>query len=145
MPEHAPGVTLGPAGHYTTPQAIHSASQNSTLFDRDLQLLPEWDPGPTIPEKLSKSESRPILKRALCEFEDVNTIDMSACKRKWQESVTVFSLNGGKKVVPSRRNNFNPSRRIEVALNRQLGSCVQCKVHRGPVSCSNRKLTFHSV
>jgi hypothetical protein len=55
-------------------------------------------------------------------------------KRKWLESVFVFSADKDVKVAVKKRKPFSPHRRKEVAFNRQLGACLQCKIGKGPVS-----------
>ena len=55
-------------------------------------------------------------------------------KRNWDDSILVFGANPETKVVHRKRKAFSPNRRKEVARNRLIGACVQCKLRRGPVS-----------
>ncbi|KAF4628762.1 hypothetical protein G7Y89_g9391 [Cudoniella acicularis] len=56
-------------------------------------------------------------------------------KRKWEESIVVFSTNPEEKeIVPRRRKSFSGRRKKEVALQRKIGSCVQCKLKK--LSCN---------
>ena len=55
-------------------------------------------------------------------------------KRKWKDSVVVFPVNPLTNPVPKRRKPFGPTERAEVALNRMIGACAQCKVRKGRVS-----------
>jgi len=55
-------------------------------------------------------------------------------KRKLEESIVVFPVDPSMKVVPKRKKGFSPRRKAEVALNRLVGSCVQCRIRKGPVS-----------
>jgi hypothetical protein len=60
--------------------------------------------------------------------------DNFKAKRKWEDSVTVFSSNDNWKVVQKRRKAYSPTRRKAVALNRLIGVCIQCKLRKGSVS-----------
>ena len=57
-----------------------------------------------------------------------------AKKRKWKESVIVFSSNPNVEIPTRKRTAFDERRRKEVAMNRRVGACVQCKLRRGSVS-----------
>jgi hypothetical protein len=57
-------------------------------------------------------------------------------KRKIEDSIIVFSANSDAKIIPKRRKTFSKSRKREVAMNRLIGACVQCKLRKGPVSCT---------
>jgi hypothetical protein len=57
-----------------------------------------------------------------------------AKKRKWKESVVVFSSDPNIKISTRKRSAFNDNRRREVAMNRRVGACVQCRLRRGSVS-----------
>jgi hypothetical protein len=63
-----------------------------------------------------------------------NNESRSDLKRKWQDSVIVFSSKDDKKIAQKRRRAYSPSRRRTVALNRIIGACTQCKLRKGPVS-----------
>jgi hypothetical protein len=130
-------VALNLEPQYSTPQDIPSASPTGASFQVDHQSPAKQDRESAI----SGNASNPPSLTAVKPREMDNVIEHNkTAKRKWQESVSVFSMNGGKKVVPQRRNAYTPSRRTEVALNRLLGACVQCKIHRGPVSSSGIKI-----
>jgi hypothetical protein len=77
------------------------------------------------------SSSRPQIRRNHEDHPDPST------KRKLEESIVVFPVDPSAKVVPKRRKGFSSSRKAEVALNRLVGSCVQCRVRKGPVSYRN--------
>ncbi|PVH78343.1 hypothetical protein DL98DRAFT_656220 [Cadophora sp. DSE1049] len=51
-------------------------------------------------------------------------------KRKIDQSVIVFSSTSNKEVTPRKRKTFSASRRKEVALNRMVGVCIQCKLRK---------------
>ncbi|KAF8849451.1 hypothetical protein BDZ45DRAFT_680506 [Acephala macrosclerotiorum] len=51
-------------------------------------------------------------------------------KRKWEESVIIFSSEPNGTTQLRKRNAFDDARRREVALNRRVGACVQCKLRR---------------
>jgi hypothetical protein len=55
-------------------------------------------------------------------------------KRKWDDSILVFGAKPETKVVQRKRKAFSSSRKKEVARNRLIGACIQCKLRRGPVS-----------
>jgi hypothetical protein len=57
-------------------------------------------------------------------------------KRKWEESLIIFSSNPKGVTKVRKRNSFNDARRSEVALIRLVGACVQCKLSKGRVSHS---------
>jgi hypothetical protein len=59
----------------------------------------------------------------------------AANKRKWESSIVVFSSNPDtkSKVKYRRRKGFDEARRKEVAMNRIIGACVQCKLRKGSV------------
>jgi hypothetical protein len=58
----------------------------------------------------------------------------SDSKRQWKDNVTVFSSKDDWKVVQKRRREYSPSRRRTVAINRIIGSCIQCKLRKEAVS-----------
>jgi hypothetical protein len=74
------------------------------------------------------SSSRPQIRRNDEDHPDPST------KRKLEESIVVFPVDPSAKVAPKRRKGFSSSRKAEVALNRLVGSCVQCRIRKGPVS-----------
>lgn len=56
-------------------------------------------------------------------------------KRKWEDSVVIFSAKPGYDEVKERRRKlFETARRKEVALSRLIGACIQCKLRKGSVS-----------
>jgi hypothetical protein len=63
-------------------------------------------------------------------------------KRKIEESMIVFAANPNVKVSPKKRKAFSKIRKQEVAMNRLVGACIQCKVRKGSVSvhCCYRKI-----
>ena len=54
-------------------------------------------------------------------------------KAKWESSVVVFGVLPGSKVALRKRKRFGTSRRQEVAINRLVGACIQCKVSKASV------------
>jgi hypothetical protein len=69
------------------------------------------------------------------EDEERNNISLSM-KRKIEDSIIVFSANSDAKIIPKRRKTFSKPRKREVAMNRLIGACIQCKLRKGPVSCT---------
>lgn len=61
-------------------------------------------------------------------------------KWRWDDSLIVFPANKDVSIGQRRRRAFAPSRRREVALNRLVGVCIQCKLRKGSVSLEN---VFH--
>jgi len=57
----------------------------------------------------------------------------SSSKRMWENSVIVFDSHPDRKIVSKKRKVFDSARRKEVAMNRAVGACVQCKIRRGSV------------
>ena len=55
-------------------------------------------------------------------------------KRKWHASMGVFPSAPGQMITLRQRRPFDASRRKEVALNRVVGACVQCKLRKSSVS-----------
>jgi hypothetical protein len=55
-------------------------------------------------------------------------------KRKIEESMIVFAANADVKVSPKKRKAFSKIRKQEVAMNRLIGACIQCRLRKGRVS-----------
>jgi hypothetical protein len=55
-------------------------------------------------------------------------------KRKWDEAMTVFPASPNEEMIVRTRKTYSPVRRKQVALNRLLGACIQCRVLKGSVS-----------
>jgi hypothetical protein len=89
-------------------------------FDASIQL---------IPDDATSSLEQAKSQRAL----DLNDTGRHK-KPKLDESIIVFSVKQGRQVKPPRRSRFGNSRRKEVALNRIIGACMQCKLRKGSVS-----------
>ena len=64
----------------------------------------------------------------------------------WRESLIVFSATTGAKVFTKQRRSFEPRRRQEVAMNRIVGACIQCKLRKSSVSelSRNGNLYIHN-
>lgn len=60
--------------------------------------------------------------------------DRESLKRKIAESVVVFSTTSDLEIKPRKRKAFSKSRKEEVALNRLIGACIQCKIKKNAVS-----------
>ena len=62
----------------------------------------------------------------------------------WRDSLIVFSATTGAKVFTKQRRSFEPRRRQEVAMNRIVGACIQCKLRKGSVSepSPNRNIIY---
>jgi hypothetical protein len=60
--------------------------------------------------------------------------EVSSSKRKMEESMIVFAAHPNVKVAPKRRKAFSKTRKQEVAMNRLIGACIQCKLRKGRVS-----------
>jgi hypothetical protein len=73
--------------------------------------------GKRSPPLASHGDQKPPLKRKI-----------------WDESIIIFSSKPGEKAVSRRRKQYAPSRRKEVAINRLVGACIQCKIRKGSVS-----------
>ncbi|KAG4443427.1 hypothetical protein IFR05_001106 [Cadophora sp. M221] len=56
--------------------------------------------------------------------------ERESLKRKIAESVVVFSTTSDVEVKPRKRKAFSKSRKEEVALNRLIGACIQCKIKK---------------
>ncbi|KAL5314161.1 hypothetical protein ACEPPN_018585 [Leptodophora sp. 'Broadleaf-Isolate-01'] len=56
--------------------------------------------------------------------------DRESLKRKIAESVVVFSTTSDLEIKPRKRKAFSKSRKEEVALNRLIGACIQCKIKK---------------
>lgn len=55
-------------------------------------------------------------------------------KRKWDDSMIVFPVAPNEEMDVRTRKTYSPVRRKQVALNRLLGACIQCRVRKGSVS-----------
>ncbi len=62
-----------------------------------------------------------------------NTASTTAKKRRWMDSIVVFGANEETKVTVRKRKNFSPTRKKEVAMNRRVGACLQCRIRKGRV------------
>ena len=60
--------------------------------------------------------------------------EKESTKRKIADSVFVFSLASNNEVKSRKRRAFSSSRKGEVALNRLIGACIQCKIKKNAVS-----------
>lgn len=60
--------------------------------------------------------------------------NLSIRKRPWDNSLVVFPVSGGNPVSQRQRKAYSETRKKEVARNRLIGACAQCKLRRGPVS-----------
>ncbi|KAH6718828.1 hypothetical protein BKA61DRAFT_262953 [Leptodontidium sp. MPI-SDFR-AT-0119] len=58
------------------------------------------------------------------------TSDRESLKRRIAESVVVFSATSDLEIKPRKRKAFSKSRKEEVALNRLIGACIQCKIKK---------------
>ncbi|KAH7304893.1 hypothetical protein BKA65DRAFT_205484 [Rhexocercosporidium sp. MPI-PUGE-AT-0058] len=60
--------------------------------------------------------------------------DKETVKRKISESMVIFSATSNAEVKPRKRKAFSKSRKEEVALNRRIGACIQCKIKKNACS-----------
>lgn len=51
----------------------------------------------------------------------------------WRDSIVIFSSKPGVQTPTKSRKRFESRRKKEVALNRLVGACVQCKLRKEPV------------
>jgi hypothetical protein len=117
----------------TTHPSVHLNSPNPSADSDLIEFTPE--PSIDIPT-MSKVDSTPPsdLQETCC----VTNHQLSqAKKRKWKESVVVFSSNPNVEIPTRKRSAFDEHRRKEVAIHRRVGACVQCKLCRGSVSSSH--------
>jgi hypothetical protein len=86
----------------------------------------------TVVEENSDCDNADITKPLQPQMQDQDDKDESQ-KRKWRDSIVVFPANPDVNLVQKRRRAFGPARREEVALNRMIGACTQCKTRKGRV------------
>jgi hypothetical protein len=114
--------------------------EGSDGSDSDIVVLTPMSSSEPVEElgKVASSMSASTMEDLLCtpDQSEGEKHPLHTSKRKWEESLIIFSSdpNGATKV--RKRNAFNDARRREVALNRRVGACVQCKLRRGCVSYS---------
>jgi hypothetical protein len=86
-----------------------------------------------VVEENSDCDNADITNKTLQpQMQDQDDKDESQ-KRKWRDSIVVFPANPDVNPVQKRRRAFDPARREEVALNRMIGACTQCKMRKGRV------------
>jgi hypothetical protein len=114
----------------TTHSSLHLDSSDPSSDSDRIEFTPESSID--IPTR-SKVDSTLLsdLQEACCV---TNHQLAQAKKRKWKESVIVFSSNPNVEIPTRKRTAFDERRRKEVAMNRRVGACVQCKLRRGSVS-----------
>jgi hypothetical protein len=88
--------------------------------------------GATSPQspKNPKSKNDDTRGAPVCSGNDMS----STRKRKLDPSMTVFPVAPNEEMNVRTRAKYSPSRRRQVAQNRLLGACIQCRVRKGPVS-----------
>jgi hypothetical protein len=126
---------IAPSSSNHNPLTSESSLENA-LFDSTWDNWTDQTPVPpaTCPST-SKHPPNPSHKSPeVCDIEENETCDSSSKKRRWNESIVVFASKPNVKVVPKRRKAFMAARKQEVARNRSIGACIQCKIRRGPVS-----------
>jgi hypothetical protein len=55
-------------------------------------------------------------------------------KRKWDDSIVIFSAKTDEKVTIRKRKRYGNERKKQVAAHRLVGACIQCKLRKGSVS-----------
>jgi hypothetical protein len=114
----------------TTAPSTHLGSSDPSSDSDLIEFTPESSID--IPNRSKADSTLPSdLQEACC----VSNHQLAqAKKRKWKESMVVFSSNPNVKISTRKRSAFDDNRRREVAMNRRVGACVQCKLRRGSVS-----------
>jgi hypothetical protein len=118
---------------------IHNSSSN--MSSRELRLeLESFSSGSQLEPSVTQSASPPHTHINFgpddCGGTEETDIVAAAppVKRKWDQSIVVFSASNPEKIIQKKRKAYTPSRRMEVALNRMVGACLQCRIRKGPVS-----------
>jgi len=117
----------------TTAPSVHLDSSDPNSDSDLIEFTPESSID--IPARSNVDSTLPSdLQEACCV---TNHQLAQAKKRKWKESVVVFSSDPNVEISTRKRTAFDERRRKEVAMNRRVGACVQCKLRRGSVSSSH--------
>lgn len=110
-------------------------SASNTSAEPDYQLLSQYDDDR---RNLLETDGYPPMCLSEKSIQVQESTERNECKndskRKWEDSVTVFSSKDDWKIVQKRRRAYSPSRRRTVALHRIIKACTQCKLRKGPVS-----------
>jgi hypothetical protein len=111
-----PGLTTPQPLSPTGPEALVHTQNSFTSGG-----VQSTQPLPAVPDDLDIS--------------DLNEAARSATRSTppWKDSLIVFSARSGVNVSQKQRKTFTPKRRKEVAMNRKIGACVQCKLKKAPV------------
>jgi hypothetical protein len=116
----------------TTHPSVYLDSSDPSLDSDLIEFTPELSID--IPTRLKVDSTSPSdLQEACC----VTNHRLAQVKRKWNESVVVFSSDPNVEISTRKRSAFDERRRKEVAIHRRVGACVQCKLRRGSVSSSH--------
>lgn len=141
---HLPGVEAGYDVGFGVMPSIHSGV---VAEDNFLALGTFDDLNETTKSLQSIEKSQPHLDEALVLLASVDSQlrkdksgshdsheKVSTRKRPWDDSLVVFTTDGGNHVPQRQRKAYSETRKKEVARNRLIGACAQCKLRRGPVS-----------
>ncbi|KAK0104871.1 hypothetical protein ONS95_005137 [Cadophora gregata] len=128
------------SAHYNVEDSLNTlsgtASPKSSLEKMQLPPTLTCEDATAIKASRPTSHSTPRdigtrISRQSPEAPDSDKRSSSAgLKRKIDQSVTVFSSTSSKEVTPRKRKTFSASRKKEVALNRKVGVCIQCKIRK---------------
>jgi hypothetical protein len=116
----------------TIAQPVHLDSSDPSSDSDPVIFTPE--PSVDFPATSKVDSTLPSDRQEACCL--TNHQLEQAKKRKWKESVLVFPSDPGVKISTRKRSAFDDNRRKEIAMNRRVGACIQCKLRRGPVSFS---------
>jgi hypothetical protein len=88
----------------------------------------------TISQSPDLSSAPAILHDAVMSMTKSDSSPQNPRKRAWLDSMVVFSAIQNTEVAEKKRKSFSPLRRKEVAMNRHLGVCLQCRIRKEGVS-----------
>lgn len=91
-------------------------------------------PSNKLPSSPVETMSWPILRHGRKVNNEIASVPV---KRKWDESIIVFSVNSDNRVKAKKRKCYDNVRREEVALTRIVHACIQCKLSKGRVSSNS--------
>lgn len=113
----------------------HRATLDTASTAKSLESFSDDDCVVLSPFLMSNSTTTSSDTTAVSACDSKNHVHATAesKKRKWESSVVVFSTNPDTKVKCRRRREFDEARRKEIALNRVIGACIQCKLRKGSV------------
>jgi hypothetical protein len=122
------GLSIPPNSSTVEPECIDSSPKTSTTEGLSSVQVP--DVYPRTPDRSNVGEASRSVRQG--------------SQAPWRDSLIVFSATTGAKVFTKQRRSFEPRRRQEVAMNRIVGACIQCKLRKGSVSelSPNRNIVY---